>query len=98
MESPQAVARGTESFTYRSLCQEGNLTEIAARAIRIESRTYLLFSFEKMALRDAVKSAAGARSFATGMYAFMYGAGSAAHKFEAWCEVIAGLPRKRTES
>ncbi len=81
---------------YHSLCQKGNFTEIAARAIRIESRTNLLFSFEKMALRDAVKSAAGARSFATGLYSFLYGAGSAAHTFEAWCEVIAGLPRKRT--
>lgn len=41
---------------YRSLCQKGNFTEIAARAIRIESRINLLFSFEKMALRDAHKS------------------------------------------
>lgn len=81
---------------YHSLLREGQFTEIAARAIRIESRTNLLFSFEKMALRDAVKSAAGARSFATGLYSFLYGAGSAAHTFEAWCEVIAGLPRKRT--
>jgi hypothetical protein len=31
--------------------------EIAAHAVRIESRTNLLFSFEKMALRDAVKIA-----------------------------------------
>ena len=81
---------------YRSLCQKGTLTEIATRAIRIESRTNLLFSFEKMALRDAVKSAAGARAFVTGLYAFLYGVGSPAHKFEAWCAVIAGLPRKGT--
>src|SRR3954462_854890 len=37
--------------------------EIAGRAVRIESRTNLLFSFEKMALRDAVKPDAGARAF-----------------------------------
>ena len=81
---------------YRSLCQKGKLTEIATRAIRIESRTNLLFSFDKMALRDAVKSAAAARAVAMGLYAFLYGAGHAAHKFKAWCDVIAGLPRKRT--
>ena len=46
---------------YRELLRAGKFSEIAARAVRIESRTNLLFSFEKMALRDAVKSAAGAR-------------------------------------
>ena len=33
--------------------------EVAAHAVHIESRTNLLFSFEKMALRDAVKSPTG---------------------------------------
>src|SRR5436190_23313108 len=36
-----------------------HFTEIAMHAVRIESRTNLLFSFEKMALRDAVRSMAG---------------------------------------
>ncbi len=40
--------------------------EVAARAVRIESRTHLLFSFEKMALRDALKTPAGAELFAPG--------------------------------
>jgi hypothetical protein len=47
--------------------REGKFAEIAAHAVRIESRTNLLFSFEKIALRDAVKSAEGARSFAEGL-------------------------------
>jgi hypothetical protein len=34
-----------------------------------------LFSFEKMAIGDAVKSAAGAKAFATGLYEFPHGAG-----------------------
>src|SRR5690348_434425 len=42
--------------TFASLLDEGRHAEAAARAVRIESRTNLLFSFEKMALRDAVKS------------------------------------------
>ena len=70
--------------------------EAAARAIRIESRTNLLFSFEKMALRDAVKSPAGARAFCDGLYAFLYGAGEPQRKFEKWCESVAALPRRQT--
>jgi hypothetical protein len=49
--------------------------EIAARAVRIESRTNLLFSFEKMALRDAVRTVEGAKRFAEGLHAFLYGKG-----------------------
>ncbi len=41
---------------YRSLLTKGEFAEIAARAVKIESPTNLLFSFEKMALHDAVKS------------------------------------------
>src|SRR4051812_13513400 len=49
--------------TFRDLIRSGNYQEAARRAVTLESRTNLLFSFEKMALRDAVKSAAGARAF-----------------------------------
>lgn len=81
---------------YRSLLQNGEFAEVAARAVRLESRTNLLFSFEKMALRDAVKSEAGARAFAEGLYDFVYGAGDVSVKFERWCEVVGALPRKQT--
>jgi hypothetical protein len=80
----------------RSLLREGEFSEIAARAVRIESRTNLLFSFEKMALRDAVKSSEGARLFAEGLCDFLYGAGAAERKFERWCYTVAALPRKQT--
>jgi hypothetical protein len=80
----------------RALLLAGQHVEVAARAIRIESRTNLLFSFEKMALRDAVRSPAGARAFADGLYALVYGAGSPARRFDAWCEVVGALPRKQT--
>jgi hypothetical protein len=56
----------------------------------------MIFSFEKMALRDAVKSAAGAKAFATGLYDFLHGRGSDEGRFVRWCETIAGLPRKQT--
>lgn len=82
--------------TFRKLLREGEHSEIAARAVRIESRTNLLFSFEKMALRDAVKSPEGARSFAQGLHDLLHGAGDTAARFRRWCEVVEGLPRKQT--
>ncbi|MGC2236799.1 MAG: hypothetical protein WA584_11600 [Pyrinomonadaceae bacterium] len=81
---------------FHSLLKKKEFSEIAARAIRIESRTNLLFSFEKMALRDAVKIDDGARSFAEGLYEFLHGAGNLEQKFERWVEVVENLPRKQT--
>ncbi|HEV2913614.1 MAG TPA: hypothetical protein VGX92_10065 [Pyrinomonadaceae bacterium] len=81
---------------YRSLLRDGDFKEIAARAVRIESRTNLLFSFEKMALRDAVKSPDGARTFSEGLYEFLHGAGNPQRKFQSWCERVGSLPRKQT--
>jgi hypothetical protein len=81
---------------FKTLLGQGNFKEIAANAVRIESRTNLLFSFEKMALRDAVKSAAGARSFATGLYEYLHGRGADAKRFTRWCESVASLPRRQT--
>jgi hypothetical protein len=95
----EAHRRWTELLgrqTYRSLLRAGEHAEIAARAVAIEARTNLIFSFEKMALRDAVRSNAGARTFANGLYAFIYGEGGAEKKFEAWCRVVATLPRRQT--
>lgn len=80
----------------RRLLKQKDYSEIAARAIRIESRTNLLFSFEKMALRDAIKSRAGARLFSQGLYDFLHGSLSMNERFAAWVEMIALLPRKQT--
>jgi hypothetical protein len=82
--------------TFQTLLAAGRHSEIAARAVAIEARTNLLFSFEKMALRDAVKSAAGARAFAQGLYEFLHGSGDMKTRFNRWCTVVAGLPRRQT--
>jgi hypothetical protein len=81
---------------FKRLLDAGEYIEIANRATRIESKTNLLFSFEKMALRDAVKSEDGAKAFATGLYNFIYGNGKLQKRFEQWVEVVAELPRKQT--
>jgi hypothetical protein len=81
---------------FSNLIGEGDFSEAARLAVTIESRTNLLFSFEKMALRDAIKSPAGARAFVEGLYAFLHGRGSLETRFTVWCETVAGLPRKQT--
>ncbi|HEX9918745.1 MAG TPA: hypothetical protein VGA87_06245 [Pyrinomonadaceae bacterium] len=83
---------------FRRLLREGAFAEIAARAVRVEqrSRHSMIFSFEKMALRDAIKLEEGARLFAEGLYEFLHGAGGAARKFERWVETVDALPRRQT--
>ena len=71
-------------------------SEVARRAVRIESRTNLLFSFEKMALRDAVRSSAGAARFAKALQAFLRDDGPTEDGFDAWCRELARLPRRQT--
>ena len=56
----------------------------------------MIFSFEKMALRDAVKSAAGAKVFAEGLYDFLHGPGEMERRFERWCAAVSALPRRQT--
>jgi hypothetical protein len=82
--------------TFESLLRSGRETEVAALAVSIESRTNLLFSFEKMALRDAVRSEDGARVFAHGLYDFLYGKDAAEARFNRWCTAVAMLPRRQT--
>jgi len=83
---------------FRSLLHRGEYSEVAARAVRVEqrSRYSMIFSFEKMALRDAVKSAEGARAFAEGLYHFLHGSGSIERRFKRWVETVAALPRRQT--
>ena len=82
--------------SFQSLLDAGEYATIAKYAVSVEARTNLLFSFEKMALRDAVKEKAGARRFAQGLWDFLYGDGSDQERFELWVEAIALLPRRQT--
>jgi len=84
--------------TYRQLLRAEQFEEIAARAIRVEqrSRHSMIFSFEKMALRDAVRTKPGARAFAEGLFQFLHGTGTMERRFTRWVEVVAALPRKQT--
>ena len=81
---------------FRRLLRAGAFDVIAAKAVAIESRTNLLFSFEKMALRDALKSPAGARTFALGLFQLLHASGNTRARFEAWCQAVGALPRRQT--
>ncbi|MEA2240009.1 MAG: hypothetical protein QOC81_4733 [Thermoanaerobaculia bacterium] len=81
---------------YQSLLMSGKFDEIARIAVQIESKTNLLFSFEKMALRDALKTPEGAQNFARGLYEYLHGRAEMRKRFEQWREVVGSLPRRQT--
>ncbi len=81
---------------FKTLLQKEQYAEIAKRAITIESKTNLLFSFEKMALRDAVKDEASAKLFAKGLYEFLHGTKPVKERFENYRDMLAKLPVKQT--
>jgi hypothetical protein len=87
---------GLDKGQFESLLRAQNFAEIAGRAIAVEARTNLLFSFEKMALRDAIKVRVGAKSFAEGLFEFLHSNAPLQDRFSRWCDVVAGLPRRQT--
>jgi hypothetical protein len=90
------AALGKEEF--RRLLGAGAYNEIASRAVRVEqqSRHSMIFSFEKMALRDAVKSRSGAEAFANGLFDYLHGGGTLERRFSTWVDVVGALPRRQT--
>jgi hypothetical protein len=95
-EAHQRWEAALGSGRLQSLMRAGRHAEIAAHAVSIESRTNLLFSFEKMALRDAVRGTAGARAFAEGLCQLLHGRGRIDQRFAAWCDALGSLPRRQT--
>ena len=82
---------------FRAALDQGLHREVAAAATRIESGRALLFSFEKMALRDAVvRSDEGAQRFAEGLYDWLHGPGGEEARFDRWTTVVSTLPRRQT--
>jgi hypothetical protein len=81
---------------YRSLLEAGDYHTIASDAVKIEARTNLLFSFEKMALRDAVKSPEGAKLFSKALYTYVYDKQNRKQAFEEFATALASLPREQT--
>jgi hypothetical protein len=85
-----------DETAFRRLLAKERFQDIAAAAIRIESRTNLLFSFEKMALRDAVRPPQGARIFAVALFELLHGKDDLGLRFAQWIDAIDRLPRRKT--
>jgi len=81
---------------FRKLLDEEQYSEIAKRTLAIESRTNLLFSFEKMALRDAVKTTDSAKKFAEGLFNWLHGPGTMEKRFISYRNMMQSLPVKQT--
>lgn len=81
---------------FKAKLQAGLYKDIADRAVKIESGRSLLFSFEKMALRDAVRQEDGAKRFSEGLFALLHGEGPLEQRFIDWVATVDQLPRKQT--
>ena len=95
-EAHEKWAAALDKSSFQRMLRAREHGDIARIAVTIESRTNLLFSFEKMALRDAVKSSTGAKAFAEGLFDFLHGRGGDERRFDAWRDAVADLPRKQT--
>mgnify|MGYP000599982620 CR=1 FL=1 len=81
---------------FADMLKQHAFTEIAARAVRIETRTTLLFNYEKMALRDALRGPQEARIFSEGLFEYVYGKGPMVERFENFTDILTALPRRQT--
>jgi len=82
---------------FRAKLEDGLHKDVGAAAVRIEAGQPLLFSYEKMAIKDAViRSDEGARRFAHGCYDWLWSEGTERERFERWIDTVASLPRKQT--
>jgi hypothetical protein len=95
-EAHQRWQEMLDKKTFAALLEEKDFAEIARRAMTVESRTNLLFSFEKMALRDALKDPAGARTFALALYDRLHAGSRGEAAFQRFVDAVESLPRKQT--
>jgi hypothetical protein len=82
--------------SFRRLITNRQFQEAARLASSIESRTNLLFSFEKMALRDAIRSPSGAQAFTCALFDFLHGHENPEIRFSSWIAALDALPRRQT--
>lgn len=78
---------------FYSLLRMGEFSDICSRAMQAESKTNFLFSFEKMALRDALRTGSGAHIFSAALYNLLYGSEPMKNRFVQWIVAVMELPR-----
>jgi hypothetical protein len=83
---------------YKTLLRRRDYNEIAKRALQVEAKCKppFLFSFEKMALRDALSTTHGAEIFAEGLFNLLHGRDELRTRFIEWIVAVGDLPRKQS--
>jgi hypothetical protein len=81
---------------YTRLLNGKLFAEITKRAVSVESKTNLLFSFEKMALRDGIKSNVSAKLFSEALFDYIYGKKDVQQRFGEFRDMLSALPIKQT--
>jgi hypothetical protein len=94
-EAHEAWEERLSDDAFRLRLDHGDYAGIAADALQIESRTNLLLSAPRMALRDAIRQTEGARQFAEGLYAWLYGEGEEQARLERWVAEVDALPHRQ---
>jgi len=64
---------------------------IVSRALKVVSKTNLIFPQEKMALNDGLKSDEAKSSFSNCLHDLLHGTGEAAERFMAWATHLASI-------
>jgi hypothetical protein len=96
LNAHRTFCKQLDKENFKRLLLQKDHTYIAKEVVRIESRTNLLFSFEKMALRDALKDEEAVKRFTCGLFEYLYGKKDLKKRFEEFVQVISSLPRKQT--
>ena len=97
-ESHQRWLAALNEPELRKLLRARAYREIVTRALAVEqrSRHSMIFTFEKIALRDAIRGRAGAELFATALHDFLHGRGDPGRRFDAWVAALHALPRRQS--
>jgi hypothetical protein len=82
--------------TFAELLTTRDYKEIVQRALQVERSTNLLATFEKIALRDAVKETSAAERFSIGLFDLVYGSEPFQSRFEKFARVLDVLPQGNT--
>jgi hypothetical protein len=80
----------------QALLRSGAYSEIANRALQVEGKTNFIFSFQKMALRDGVRSPRGAQLFAEGLFALLYTKAPLRERFAQWIVNLSEMPVRQS--
>lgn len=71
---------------------------VVTRALQVEAKTNLLATFEKAALRDALKEPDAAKEFAAALFDLIYGTSPFETRFSAFADMLDRLPQARSST